>query len=77
MTTSMSSLRSNEDTGDKRSTRIEETRGGFVLTGQCGDLLTRRNSFDDKSKKGFLSVSFAYSIINSFKFYYSQNVDGC
>ncbi|KAL5281522.1 JPH3 family protein [Megaselia abdita] len=55
MTTSMSSLRSNEDTGDKRSTRIEETRGGFVLTGQSGDLLTRRNSFDDKSKKGFLS----------------------
>uniref|UniRef100_T1GPG0 Junctophilin n=1 Tax=Megaselia scalaris TaxID=36166 RepID=T1GPG0_MEGSC len=55
MATSMSSLRSNEDTGDKRSTRIEESRGGFVLTGHSGDTLTRRNSFDDKSKKGFLS----------------------
>lgn len=67
----MSSLRSNEDTGDKRSTRIEESRGGFVLTGHSGDTLTRRNSFDDKSKKGFLSVSSSLYILSYFEMYVS------
>lgn len=55
---SMTSLRSNEnaDSADKRNTRMEEIRGGFVLICKSDKAPARRNSLTEKTKKGFLSV---------------------
>lgn len=63
---SMTSLRSNEggnnqaptpDPVEKRSHRIDDARGGFVLKAKSDEPPARRNSLVEKTKKGLLSVS--------------------
>lgn len=63
---SMTSLRSNDgasnaaptpDPAEKRTHRIDDARGGFVLTARSDDPPPRRNSLVEKTKKGLLSVS--------------------
>ncbi|XP_058455198.1 junctophilin-1-like [Malaya genurostris] len=62
---SMTSLRSNEgnsnhtpipDPVEKRSHRIDDARGGFVLKAKSDEPTARRNSLVEKTKKGLLSV---------------------
>lgn len=64
---SMTSLRSNEGTGgnaptpdpaEKRNSRIDDARGGFVLKAKSDEPPARRNSLVEKTKKGLLAVSF-------------------
>lgn len=63
---SMTSLRSNEgggaaaptpDPAEKRTHRIDDARGGFVLRARSDDPPPRRNSLVEKTRKGLLSVS--------------------
>lgn len=74
---SMSSLRSNEgggghaaptpDPAEKRTHRIDDARGGFVLRARSDDPPPRRNSLVEKTRKGLLSVSKPLII---FKYYF-------
>lgn len=67
----MTSLRSNDggntDPAEKRNHRMDEVRGGFVLKAKSDEPPARRNSLVEKSKKGFLSVSFQpfYSVYSN------------
>lgn len=64
---SMTSLRSNDGAGsvaaptpdpaEKRTHRIDDARGGFVLKARSDDPPPRRNSLVEKTRKGLLSVS--------------------
>ena len=64
---SMSSLRSTDgpsgtaptpEPTDRRDRRVDDSRGGFVLTARSDDPPARRKSLTEKSlKKGILSVS--------------------
>lgn len=45
------------DPAEKRTHRIDDARGGFVLRARSDDPPARRNSLVEKTKKGLLSVS--------------------